>query len=66
MAANPKLKVLRIQDGSLLDEQNMRLLTEMAEASDYQIWLERVDTSGKVGVVMEDGMVKGATDAAAS
>lgn len=58
MAANPKLKVLRIQDGSLLDKTNMKVLAEMAEASDYQIWIERVDTSGKVGVVMEDGAVK--------
>jgi DNA repair exonuclease SbcCD ATPase subunit len=57
MAANPKLKVLRIQDGSLLDENSMKLLTAMAEESDYQVWIERVDTSGKVGVVMEDGSV---------
>lgn len=58
MAANPKLKVLRIQDGSLLDENSMKLLAAMAAESDYQIWIERVDTSGKVGVVMEDGNVK--------
>ena len=57
MAANPKLKVLRIQDGSLLDETSMKLLAKMAAAEDYQIWIERVDTSGKVGVVMEDGAV---------
>jgi DNA repair exonuclease SbcCD ATPase subunit len=59
MAANPKLKVLRIQDGSLLDENSMKILSAMAAESDYQIWIERVDTSGKVGVVMEDGNVKG-------
>lgn len=58
MAANPKLRVLRIQDGSLLDEHSMKLLSELAEANDYQVWIERVDTSGKVGVVMEDGEVK--------
>lgn len=62
MAANPKLKVLRIQDGSLLDENSMKLLAEMAAESDYQIWIERVDTSGKVGVVMEDGAVKPAAE----
>lgn len=58
MAANPKLKVLRIQDGSLLDENSMKILAAMAAESDYQIWIERVDTSGKVGIVMEDGNVK--------
>ena len=60
MAANPKLKVLRIQDGSLLDDKSMELLSAMADAADYQIWIERVDVSGKVGVVMEDGSVKAA------
>jgi len=58
MAANPKLRVLRIQDGSLLDEKSMGLLGELAIANDYQVWIERVDSSGKVGVVMEDGEVK--------
>lgn len=58
MAMNPKLRVLRIKDGSLLDENNLALIAKMAEAGDYQIWIERVDTSGRVGVVMEDGAVK--------
>jgi hypothetical protein len=39
---------------------SMKLLAKMAAAEDYQIWIERVDTSGKVGVVMEDGAVKDA------
>ena len=57
MAANPELRVLRIRDGSLLDEDSLAALAEMADASDYQVWIERVDTSGTVGVVIEDGMV---------
>lgn len=58
MAANPKLKVLRVRDGSLLDEDSMKLLADMAEANDYQVWIERVDGSGKVGFVLEDGHVR--------
>ncbi len=58
MKANPKLRILRISDGSLLDEHSMQLLGQMADSNDFQIWIERVDTSGKVGVVMEDGEVK--------
>jgi len=58
MAANPRLRVLRIQDGSLLDENSMHILDEMVTASDFQCWIERVDASGKVGIVMEDGEVK--------
>lgn len=57
MAANPKLRVLRVKDGSLLDDKSLKLLTEMAETSDYQMWVERVDTSGRVGISMEDGSV---------
>lgn len=57
MAANPKLRVIRIRDGSLLDEDGLRLVAEMADARDCQVWLERVDGSGKVGVVLENGSV---------
>lgn len=58
MALNPKLKVIRVRDGSLLDEDSMKLLEAMAVEKDYQVWIERVDGSGKVGFVLENGMVK--------
>lgn len=58
MAANPRLRVIRIQDGSLLDDQSMAILAEMARERDYQVWVERVDTSGKVGIYIEDGEVR--------
>jgi DNA repair exonuclease SbcCD ATPase subunit len=57
MGGNPKLRVLRIRDGSLLDEDSLARLESMAELADYQIWLEKVDSSGKVGVVIEDGEI---------
>lgn len=63
MAANPRLRVLRIMDGSLLDEDSMRLLAEMAEAEDFQLWVEVVGEGG-VGIVMENGLIKGAAEAA--
>jgi DNA repair exonuclease SbcCD ATPase subunit len=58
MALNPTLRVIRIKDGSLLDESSLALLEQMAEAHDFQVWIERVDTSGTVGVVMEDGTAR--------
>lgn len=58
MALNPKLRVIRVRDGSLLDEDSLKMLGEMAEAQDYQVWIERVDSSGKVGFVLEDGHIK--------
>lgn len=57
MAANPKLRVLRIRDGSLLDQHSLKALEEMASAEDYQVWIERIEAGGKVSVVMEDGHV---------
>jgi hypothetical protein len=58
MAMNPKLKVLRITDGSLVDKKNMAIIEEMVKANDYQCWIEKVDESGKVGIYIEDGEVK--------
>lgn len=58
MAMNPQLRVLRITDGSLLDTDSMKALESMAAGADYQVWVELVDESGEVGVVIEDGRVK--------
>ncbi len=58
MSLNPKLRVIRVRDGSLLDEDSMNLLAEMAKEKDYQVWVERVDGSGKVGFILEDGSVR--------
>jgi chromosome segregation ATPase len=60
MAANPKLRVLRIKDGSLLDENNLELIARMAADDDYQIWIERVEIDSTAGIVMEDGAIVGA------
>lgn len=58
MAANPTLRVLRIEEGSLLDQDNVALIAEMARAHDYQVWLETVNASGRPAVVIEDGTVQ--------
>lgn len=65
MAANPKLKVIRIKQGAFLDDDNLALIAEMAEERDYQIWIERVDSSGKVGIVIQDGEVVAVNERAA-
>ncbi len=57
MATSPKLRVMLVRDGSLLDDDGERILAELAEANDFQLWVEAVDTSGKVGIVLEDGAV---------
>lgn len=57
MAANPKLRVIRITDGSLLDDDSMAAIAAMAKDGDFQVWVEKVDGSGRVGIVIEDGAV---------
>lgn len=57
MAMNPTLRILRIKDGSLLDADSLAMLTAVATEHDFQVWIEMVDTSGKAGIVMEDGSV---------
>ena len=57
MAANPKLKVVLIREGSLLDEQGLHLVAELAREKGYQVWMESVSNRKDVGVVIEDGQV---------
>jgi hypothetical protein len=57
IALNPKLRVLLIRDGSLLDPDAMKLLAEMADKAGAQVWIERVGTDSMTSVVIEDGAV---------
>jgi ABC-type dipeptide/oligopeptide/nickel transport system ATPase component len=58
VALNPKLRVIRIAEGSLLDDDNMKLIADMAEESDMQVWIEKVGSGNGTGIVIEDGSVK--------
>lgn len=58
MSLNPKLRVIRVADGSLMDERSLKLLADMAALNDFQVWIEKAETSGKIGFVIEDGKVK--------
>lgn len=58
MALNPDLRVMLIDEGSELDSDSLAAVAKLAEARDYQVWCCRVEESGKVGFVIEDGAVK--------
>jgi hypothetical protein len=60
-ALNPRLRVIRVRDGSLLDEDAMKLLEQYAETHDLQVWIETVGT-GPNGFIMENGVLKGEPD----
>ena len=58
ISLNPKLRVIRINDGSLLDTENLSVLESIAKKQDFQIWVERVgEDSNGVGILIEDGQV---------
>tara|TARA_R110002050_G_scaffold191532_11_gene326353 strand:- start:410 stop:1708 length:1299 start_codon:yes stop_codon:yes gene_type:complete len=58
-AFNPKLKVMLVKDGSLLDAKSLALLGELAVEHDLQVWVERVGKGAEVAVIIEDGAVEG-------
>lgn len=58
MALNPKLRVLRITDGSLLDAASMETIREMVKEGGFQVWIERVaDSPDGAAIFIEDGSV---------
>ena len=59
MAMNPRLRVMFVRDGSLLDEDGLRVIAEMAAAADCQVWMEDARTTDPTAVIIEDGHVKG-------
>lgn len=58
LAKKPQLRIIRIPHGEALDDDSMAALAQMAEEMDFYVWMARVDTSGKLGIYLEDGEVK--------
>jgi energy-coupling factor transporter ATP-binding protein EcfA2 len=59
-ALNPKLRVMIIRDGSLMDDTSLAALRQIAEEMDLQILCERVGTGAECEIVIVDGEVEGA------
>jgi len=58
LAMNKELNVMLIREGSLLDQDSMAVIAEMAESAKAQFWIEVVSNDGAgCTVVIEDGMV---------
>ena len=57
MAVSPRIRVVFIRDGSLLDRRSLDIVTEMAAEHGYQVWLELVDSDDPSAVVIHDGEV---------
>lgn len=61
---NPKLRVMLVRDGSLLDDANLALLKELCVSFNLQCWVERVGHGAECSVVIADGEVEGAESTA--
>jgi DNA repair exonuclease SbcCD ATPase subunit len=57
-AMNPRLRIVRVRDGSLLDNDSMAALTSYAEENDLQLWIETVQSNRETAIVIEDGRVR--------
>ncbi|CDX26897.1 conserved hypothetical protein [Mesorhizobium plurifarium] len=64
MAANPKLRIMLVRDGALLGTAAMKMIAEMADEHDFQVWIETVESSRPGAIVIEDGRIRGAQPAA--
>lgn len=58
MANNPKLPIILVTDGSLLDSDHMKIIEKMADKHGFNVLLEKVDESEKIGIVIENGEIK--------
>ncbi len=56
-ALNPKINIVLVRGGSLLDSASLKDIAKVAKERDCQVIIERVDETGKVGFVIEDGRV---------
>jgi len=56
-AMNPKVKILLIRDGSLLDEASLALVAKLAKENRGQLWVERVGHGKECSIIIEDGTV---------
>lgn len=65
IAMNPELRVLLVRDASLLDDESMGMIAQMAEDADAQLWLERVGDGDAGAIIIEDGAVRFSTEDAA-
>lgn len=63
IAANPVMKIMLIHDGSLLDDESMAIVAQMANDHNCQVWLEKVSSdAGECSVIIEDGMIQEAKE----
>ncbi len=59
---NPELEVLLVRNGSKFDEKHLARFEKELEEEGWQAWVERASTGDECTFIMEDGMIKDATE----
>lgn len=57
LSGDPEIRVVLIRDASLLDQDSIELVAELAKEAGAQVWLERVGDADDGAVVIVDGEV---------
>lgn len=58
MALNPKLRVIFVRDGSLLDKSGLQTIADLARQNDYQVWLEDSRSTDPSAIEIIDGAIR--------
>lgn len=54
IAMNPKLRIMQIKDGSLLDADMMKLIKDICKENDYQLFIEKVSEDKELGFIIDE------------
>jgi len=57
LALNPQVRVILIRDASLLDDDSMKMVSDVAEKAQAQVWLEVVNSKDPAAIIIEDGKI---------
>jgi DNA repair exonuclease SbcCD ATPase subunit len=58
IAQQPTLRIIKVAEGSLFDENTLKQVIDFAVANDFQVWIERVaNTPSGNAIFIEDGEV---------
>lgn len=60
MSGDPEIRVLCVKDGSLLDENSLKLLEDAIADTGWQVWIEMVGDASPCGFTMVDGEIRNA------
>ena len=58
MRSNPKLKIILIREGALINKANTEALCKLAEERGYQLWMEKFsEDASETGIHISDGEI---------